>query len=235
MSRVGLPSFALAAIAIMLTGCSSSNISSSDSSSDIVSFPTPDGGIIYAQRSGESDRGLILAHGMVFDKESWANQAQAFADAGFKVLAIDFRGRGQSHGPNNQSNNEDAHHDVLGAVNYLREHGAKTVSVVGASFGGWAASTAAVSAPGSIDRIVLLASAVDEPEKLTGRKLFILARDDGRRNGTSRLERVQREFDATSEPKELVILEGSAHAQFLFETDQADRLLAEMIRFLTAP
>jgi alpha/beta superfamily hydrolase len=211
---------------LMLTGCASPNP---------ISFPATDVGVVYADQYGSGDQTLVLCHGMVFNKESWATQAQAFADAGFKVLAIDFRGRGQSKGPNNESNNEDAHHDVLGAVNYLREHGAKTVSVVGASFGGWAASTAAVSAPGSIDRIVLLASAVDEPEKLTGRKLFILARDDGRTDTGSRLERVQREFDATDEPKELVILEGSAHAQFLFETDQGDQLMAEMIRFLTAP
>jgi hypothetical protein len=32
-----------------------------------------------------------------------------------------------------------------------------------------------------------------------------------------------------------VILEGSAHAQFLFDTDQGTRLLNEIIRFLSTP
>jgi len=211
----------------MLAGCSSPKL---------VSFPTQDGGVVYADQYGSGDQGLVLAHGMVFNKESWTTQAKAFGDAGFKVLAIDFRGRGQSHGPDGgESNNEDGYYDVLGAVEYLRENGAETVSVIGASFGGWAASTAAVKTPGSIDRIVLLASMVDEPEKLTGRKLFILARDDGRTESGSRLERVEGEFERTTEPKGFVILEGSAHAQFLFETDQGDRLMAEMIRFLSAP
>ena len=36
-------------------------------------------------------------------------------------------------------------------------------------------------------------------------------------------------------PKELVILEGSAHAQFLFATDQAERLMREILRFLSEP
>jgi len=35
------------------------------------------------------------------------------------------------------------------------------------------------------------------------------------------------------EPKELVVLKGSAHAQFIFETDQGERLLGEIIRFLS--
>ncbi len=35
---------------------------------------------------------------------------------------------------------------VLAAVRYLHETGVKTVSVVGASFGGWAAAQAAVEA-----------------------------------------------------------------------------------------
>ena len=34
---------------------------------------------------------------------------------------------------------------------------------------------------------------------------------------------------------ELVVLEGSAHAQFVFQTDQADRLMREILRFLSAP
>lgn len=211
---------------LMLTGCSSPKL---------VSFPTQDGGIVFADLSGEGERGLVLAHGAIFNKESWADQAQVFADEGFLVLAIDFRGRGQSVGPPNTNPNAGVHFDVLGAADYLRQNGATSVSVIGASFGGWAASTAAVQSPGWFDRIVLLASVVEEPEKLTGRKLFILSRDDGRTDTGSRLERVEIEFERAPEPKELVVLEGSAHAQFIFETDQSDKLMAELIRFLTAP
>jgi hypothetical protein len=36
-------------------------------------------------------------------------------------------------------------------------------------------------------------------------------------------------------PKELVILDGFAHAQFLFATDQGERLMGELLRFLSEP
>jgi pimeloyl-ACP methyl ester carboxylesterase len=123
---------------------------------------------------------------------------------------------------------------VAAAVKYLRERGAKTVSVVGGSFGGWAAAKVAVASPGQIDRLVLLAaSGIEQPERLQGRKLFILARDDANDAGP-RLPGIRSGYERAPEPKQLVILEGSAHAQFLFETDQAERLLNEVLRFLTA-
>ena len=199
-----------------------------------VSFPTQDGGVVHADVYGQNDRAVVLAHGGRFNKENWATQATILAEAGFRVLAIDFRGRGQSRGGPGSSDDE-VHFDVLAAVRYLRETGARNVSVVGASFGGWAAARAAVAAPGEIDRIVLLASTVDQPERLTGRKLFILARDDFRGGGVLRLPKIREQYERAPDPKELVILDGSAHAQFIFETAQGERLMREIVRFLSAP
>ena len=54
-------------------------------------------------------------------------------------------------------------------------------------------------------------------------------------NGVPRLIAIREQFERAPEPKELVVLEGSAHAQFLFQTDQADRLMREILRFLSAP
>src|ERR1700687_3859748 len=87
-----------------------------------VSFPTQDEGLIYADVYGKGDRGVVLAHGGSFNKESWEKQARVLADAGFRALAIDFRGYGQSRGPG-QSDIYTAplHFDVLAAVRYLRE------------------------------------------------------------------------------------------------------------------
>jgi len=41
-----------------------------------VSFPTADGGLIYADVYGKGDRGVVLALGGRFTKESWRPQAQ---------------------------------------------------------------------------------------------------------------------------------------------------------------
>jgi len=56
-----------------------------------ISLPTEDGGVIFADVYGTGDRGVVLAHGGPFNKESWAKQAQTLAAAGFQVLALDFR------------------------------------------------------------------------------------------------------------------------------------------------
>jgi pimeloyl-ACP methyl ester carboxylesterase len=180
----------------------------------------------------------VLAHGGRFNKASWEKQARELEKAGFRVLAIDFRGYGQSRGPGDADvMSAPLHLDVLAAVRYLRKAGAKSVSVVGGSMGGSAASAAAIqAAPDEIDRVVLLAAPVDgPPEKLKGRKLFIVARDDTRGDGLVRLTTIREQYEKTPEPKELIVVEGSAHAQFLFDTDQGERLMREIIRFLSAP
>ena len=202
-----------------------------------VSFPTPDGGVVFADLYGNGDRGVVLAHGGRFDKESWAPQARVLAGAGFRVLAFDFRGRGRSHGPGDADiMSAPLHLDVLAAVRHLKKSGAKTVSVVGGSMGGSAAGDAAIEAPGEIDRLVLLAGVPDRPaEKLTGRKLFVVARDDVGGPDIPRLPKVRAAYERAPQPKELLVLDGSAHAQFIFETPQGERLMREILRFLQAP
>ncbi|ANB18209.1 alpha/beta hydrolase [Dokdonella koreensis] len=204
-----------------------------------VTFPTQDGGRVVADRYGHGDRGVVLAHGGRFDKESWQKQAQILAQAGFRVLAIDFRGHGQSRGgKRTDPDDEDTRFDVLAAIRYLRATGASTVSVVGASFGGGAAAEASVEAePGEIDRLVLLAhAAIEKPERMKGRKLFIVSRDDFSGDAKiPRLPAIRDQYDRAPGPKALVVLEGSAHAQALFETDQGERLMREILAFLTAP
>jgi pimeloyl-ACP methyl ester carboxylesterase len=203
-----------------------------------VSFPTQDGGFVYADLYGNGERAVLLAHGGRFNKESWEKQARALAAAGFRALAIDFRGYGQSRGPGQASPlGAPLHFDVLAAVRYLRHTGAKTVSIVGGSMGGGAAADAAVETdPGEIERLVLLGSEAGRaPEKLKGRKLFITARDDTTASGTKRLIRIRQQYERTPDPKELVILEGAAHAQFLFQTEQGERAMREILRFLSEP
>ena len=201
-----------------------------------VSFPTEDGGTVYADLYGEGDRGVVLAHGGRFNKESWTKQAQTLANAGFRVLAFDFRGYGKSRGPGDSAPMDaPLHLDVLAAVRYLRKSGAKTVAVAGGSMGGGAAGDASIaSQPGEIDRVVFLGAHPNLPaEKLKCPSLFIVARDDASEDGP-RLPRIRADYEKAPEPKQLIILDGSAHAQFLFQTDQADRVMREILRFLSA-
>ena len=201
-----------------------------------VSFATEDGGLIYADLYGKGDRGVVLAHGGRLTKESWQPQAQSFAKAGFRVLAFDFRGFGKSHGPGDSDMfTAPMQFDVLAAVRYLRKNGAKTVAIVGSSFGGSAAADACIaSQPGEINGLVLLAADWNGPaERIRVPLLVIVARDDANDEGL-RLPRIRAWFDKAPQPKKLLVLDGSAHAQFLFQTDQSDRVMREVLRFLSA-
>jgi pimeloyl-ACP methyl ester carboxylesterase len=200
-----------------------------------VSFPAPDGFRLRADLYGKGPRGLVAAHGGRFTMESWDKQARIFAKAGFRVLALDFRGYGQTIA-GTQTSDDKSYPDVLAAVRYLHSTGAKSVSVLGASMGGDAAADAALAAhPGEIDRIVFLGSdGGDSPERLPGRKLFIVSRNDESGDGP-RLPSISEHYRRAPEPKQLVILEGSAHAQYIFDTEQGPRLMQELLRFLSEP
>ena len=206
-----------------------------------VTFTADDGGRVcadlYGQGDGQGSKSVVLAHGGRFNKESWREQALTLTSAGFRVLAIDFRGFGCSKGPRQRDfDNAPFEKDVLAAVRYLKARGAKSVSVVGGSFGGAAAGDASIkSAAGEIDRIVLLGAAPNLPaDGLKSRTLFIVAREDSNGKGP-RLPEIQVQYERAPQPKQLIILDGSAHAQFLFQSDQNARVMQEIVRFLSAP
>ena len=210
--------------AVIFTGLAAMPIEASDFRE--VSFPTADGGTVFANEYGSGDNAVVLAHGAVFNKESWGEQALELARAGLRVLAIDFRGYGKSRGPGGRAA---LYEDVLAAMRYLRESGANSVSLVGGSMGGGAAGRAAIAADrGQVDRLVLLAAVpVDEPEHLQGRKLFIVSKGDGLH------DRVIDQFERANDPKRLEVLDGNAHAQHIFKTDQGPKLLALIRDWLT--
>jgi pimeloyl-ACP methyl ester carboxylesterase len=202
-----------------------------------ISFATEDGGVIFADLYGSGESAVVLAHGGQFDKESWASQARELVASGFEVLAIDFRGYGPSHGPGDKDPlSAPLSLDVLAAVHYLHHNGAKKVSIVGGSMGGASAGDACIAArPGDIDRIVMLGAAPNESaDKLKCRSLFLTARNDNSGSGP-RLPGIRDQYEKAPQPKKMIILDGSAHAQFLFQSDQAGRVMQEILRFLSSP
>ena len=203
------------------------------SAQERVSFPTSDGGKIVANiYEGKPETAVVLTHGGRFNKESWDKQARIIAaETGFRVLALDFRGYGRSTGPRQRVDDTPLHNDVLGAVRYLREKGAKKIYAVGGSMGGAAIGEASLT--GEIDRAVYLGATPESPgDKLRGRKLFIVTRNDLGPSDIPRLPKIQQRYNEAHRPKKLVILEGSAHAQYIFDTPQGEQALREILLFL---
>lgn len=202
-----------------------------------VAIPVQNRGQIRGDLYGSGSRGIVLAHGGRFNKESWAPQARVLADAGFTVLAINFRGdRLNPDGtPSAEGSDADNAADVLAAVRYLHSTGIKSAFAIGGSLGGDAVGNGeALSKPGEIERVVFLGSeGGDHPEQLKCPKLFIVARNDESGSGP-RLPGIKDHFARAPEPKKLVIVDGSAHAQYLFTSDQGPQVMHEILTFVTA-
>ena len=205
---------------------------------ETVFFHTEDGARIEAEMSGGGEHGVVLAHGGQFTKESWDDQVPVLNAAGFRTLAINFRGRGQSSlAPNDLPPGPGGglypvrfsphHRDVLAAVEFLRKQGCVRVSVVGGSIGGGAAATAAGKIKeGKISGVVLLAATpIKSIAEAKGSKLFVTTEGDN-------LTAITDQFEAAAGPKEMLVLKGRAHAQHVFATPQGEELIRAIVTFL---
>ena len=85
---------------------------------------------------------------------------------------------------------------------------------------------------GSLPRLVW--PRFSERDLLSGPNYHAVARVIGA-DGTPRLLKIREQYERAPPPKELLVLEGSAHAQFIFETEQGERLMREILRFLSEP
>ena len=192
-----------------------------------ISYQTSDGGVIFGNLYGEGPRAVLLGHGAVFNKESWDHLARRLAAEGHTALAIDFRGYGKSKAGQRRGGLDE---DIIGGIRYLREQGAARVSVIGASMGGGAVGDAVAQLdPGEIDGLILLAAVpTRSPERLQGRKLFIVSGGDASRSS------VERQFQAASEPKALRTLPGNTHAQHIFGTALGEELTQIILAWIDA-
>lgn len=87
---------------------------------------------------------IILLHMMPAVKESWKKFALKLQSEGFRVLAIDLRGHGESLDKDEQKLNfrefndeehRDSYKDIEAAVKFLKEQGSNKLAIAGASIG----------------------------------------------------------------------------------------------------
>lgn len=196
-----------------------------------VSYATRDGGGIHGHLYGDGEHAVLLAHGKIFDKESWSQQASVLAAAGLRVLAIDFRGYGESSAG---GDGEAARYlDIVDGIAWLKTQGAKRVSVVGGSMGGGIAASAATRAQaGDIHKLILLSPMpIEQPQDIKADAiLYVLSEGE-----TRLLPRVRDQYARAPDPKRLEIIPGSAHAQHIFKSEHAELLMQLLKEFLLAP
>ena len=192
-------------------------------------------GVVY----GRGDSGVaIIAHGGYSTLESWDRQATELAAAGLRVLVFQSRAAAEYAARGDAACMYDAvcqSDDVLDAVAHLRGSGVRTVHLMGGSMGAAAVAEAAIRVGPAAGRLVLLAPAeISAPERLGGRKLFVIARYDSSGAGP-RLPALQAQYARVPQPKRLVLLEGRAHAQRLFLTNDGPALMRSIVGFFREP
>ncbi|MPV35632.1 alpha/beta fold hydrolase [Georgenia subflava] len=113
------------------------------------------GGHLHVEERGEGPP-VVLLHGGALDHRMWADQLAVLAAAGYRVVAPDARGHGQSSTPTAPFRQCD---DVAALVRHLDQG---PVVVVGLSMGGGAAVDAVLEHPHLVRAVVTVGSGTNE-------------------------------------------------------------------------
>jgi pimeloyl-ACP methyl ester carboxylesterase len=120
-----------------------------------VALKTADGVELSALRGGSGSTGVVLVpESPPADVCGWLPYIAHLEAAGLRVVAVDYRGTGESPEPADPRKRFAYGRDLVAAVDRIRHDGATRVFVVGASFGGAVAMAHAGAA--AVDGIVSL-------------------------------------------------------------------------------
>ncbi len=188
-------------------------------------FLSVDGLKIEAEKFGNSDHAVILAHGKAFNMQSWEDFAIYLQKSGFTAIPFNFRGYG-----NSESKDTKYELDIAGIIKTLLKD-YKHVSLIGASMGGAAAlRSLEISEP--IDGLVLLSPAglPDDFAKLKGKvrkSLVVFSKGD------FVFEVAEKIAESLPFDTEKVVFDGNLHAQNLFRDPKIKaELESKIVKFL---
>lgn len=113
-----------------------------------------DHGTTVAQR-GEEGPAVVLVHALGLDRRMWEPVMEQLASAGRRVFSYDLRGHGSAAGSPTPFTMDDTARDLIGVLDAM---GLDQAHVVGLSYGGGIAQTAAVAHPERFASLALLAT-----------------------------------------------------------------------------
>jgi pimeloyl-ACP methyl ester carboxylesterase len=142
-----------------------------------ITIDGPSGTELFARELGKGPVTIVLAHGAGTTMESWYAAMDDFAAAGYKVVAFDARGVGDSDGTLVTDPAARAH-DIEAVVQDARDRGASRVVVMGSSLG--AEATLIVARDEKLDAVVGVSPAVvpDGLDEVTEPGFFVASRGD---------------------------------------------------------
>ncbi|MFQ5647348.1 MAG: alpha/beta hydrolase [bacterium] len=193
-----------------------------------IRFMTSDQGMVYADIYGlEGPRkfGVVLAHDSHNDKGDWGTLIQPLLLDGGVVMALNFRGTGQSIPGSMGTGRMDF--DLLAACYYLKiTLGIKPVSVVGSGMGGLAALTAA-STRYMIDSMVLISPdpTFSSLKNIQCPILFIVSEHDEAFLSTKAM------YARNPSKSQFEVVPGIASGQYLLDSSSAPEIIKLIRKF----
>jgi dienelactone hydrolase len=189
-------------------------------------FTTPAGTRLVGVTLGSGAKGVVLAHQNESDLCEWLAFGKHLADLGYRVLAFDFGGDGDSESHRGDDGLDD---DVVAAASHLRANGVTDVVLMGASKGGTASLAAAVAlSPAPVAVVSLSApdlfagvSASSAVPRLTSPALFLAAEYDQQAADAAQ------QFDAATPqavPHQMFLSIGNDHGTALLAGAQAKKV-----------
>jgi pimeloyl-ACP methyl ester carboxylesterase len=197
-----------------------------------VTFTTADQVVLSGTLYGDGTTAVVLAPTYPGGRQGWAAFAGVAAAKGFRLLSFDFRGYGDSKG-NRSAADQPA--DLDAAMQYVRNHSAQRIVLIGAGSGGSAAIKAAGKSQEVVGLVVISAPRTIESLQIANSDLTLLkmpslwlaARNDMAQN-------VEEMYGlAGSSKKDLWIYEGSSlHGTYIFEGADGSDLQRRLLEFI---
>lgn len=186
----------------------------------------------YKSQSGTRNA-IILLHMLARSKADWPDFARKL-QPDYDVMAIDFRGHGESDGELGGFQPADFQKfilDLQAAVEYLGKSGKKTYAIIGGSIGANVALN--YGADKDVERLVLLSPGLDyrgvkteeAGRKYVGKLLLIASEDD-----PVSAQAVRKIYNISLAKKQLKIYQNAGHGTRMFASTDLEELVLNWLK-----
>ena len=192
-----------------------------------VNFEAADGGDIYGSLFGSYPDIVILAHGRVFNKESYYDLCDVLLKNKISSLAFDFRGYGNSKEGSAGLNAYGE--DVIGAIKFAQGLDfVKNITLLGSSMGGAAVLNASkLYKPSEIKSVIALSPVYTDGVDFIDVPIHYIGSEEEKF-----AEGIKKMYAMTKSPKTVHFFKGSAHAQNIFATEAKEELISLIISYI---
>ena len=184
--------------------------------------------------NSDSEKAVILLHMLGRTKEDWNNFANSLLKENYSVLALDFRGHGESSGHLTEFSEKDFNNmilDVKEAKKFLVNNGKTKISIIGASIGANTALNYA-SKDKDIRTIILLSPGLnyrgintEKTIKDYKNKILIIASEDDPYSLDS-----SKRLNELNKNSELKIYKQGGHGTRMFSSTDLEKVLISWLK-----